>query len=1494
MTQFAYMRYTDENGVFDAFGRLLGETAIACPRGWRSLDDKPAAPYLSTRLRTLYATPLDSNNYIHARIAATTSYEIRNTSGKRVTEIIALADASADLTVIGQTRSFYDGRAFFGLPLGQVGRFGAITRSESLTLTDEILQRAYGASIPPYLEPTGQPSWNTDYPAEFRTLLPTRAGYTFHAGSAAPFDEQGYFVTTARRRYDFQTGTMSTGRGLAFETLDPLHDKERDPSAHRTLVEYDDYQLLPTKLMDAAGLTTQASYNYRVMQVSALEEPNGNTTLFTFTPLGMVASTFIRGKTAAEGDQLLPSVRVEYELNAFDDSPASAREPILVRTVRRMYHDSDLSVPSTDRDATITTVEYTDGFGRLLQTRSQGDDIRFGDARFGGGESLLPAKQRDGIGGVLVGRANNNTTAPNVVVTGWLTYDNKGSVVESYEPFLSEGWAYRQPDDHLAGQKIVTFYDARGHAVRTVYPDGTVQRIIFGVPGTIDAPALTDPDRVEPTPWEAYTYDANDNAGRTDPGASVGYAHHWDTPASIVVDGLGRTVKAVERNRDARLGPDGAPPAIEVLESLTTYDTRGNVLTVTDPLGRAASFNHVYDCANRRLRVDNIDAGTRTSVFDARGEAVEQRDGKGALVLHNYDILNRPHRLWARDGNGRTVTLRERLEYGDAGSARQGPAERSANRHLNRLGRLFRHYDEAGMVLLALYDFKGNVVEKSRQVLPDNAILGGFTPAPVGWVVTAFNVDWTSPANVDLDGTIYTTSLRYDALGRVTHVTCPQDVDGRRRILAPQYNRAGGLQRLTVDGVVFVERIVNNAKGQRVLIAYGNGVLTRHLHDPRSFRIIRTTTAHYTTPSALTYVHTGPTLQDISYDYDLAGNILTIRDRTAGCGIIGTELGVDALDRAFTYDALGRLRSASGRECDRLRDDRPWDPGPRCSDLTKTRGYSEHYRYDGAGNLIQLRHGSNGAATNRDVALVPGSNRVSRVTTGLTAILHAYDANGNMVSETASRHFEWDHADRLHVYRTQISASEPTVHAHYLYAADGRRVKKVVRKAGGLTEVTVYIDGLFEHRRVREAENNTVHVMDDQDRLALIRIGRPFTGDTTPAVTYCIADHMRSVSVIVDQSGSSVSAEEYTPYGETSFGGFVRKRYRFTGRERDEESGLVLVGYRYYAPWIARWMSCDPAGAVSGQNRYQYVGGNTPNLIDHAGLDESLPGGTGNTAEEDAAGVDPKKEHVTPGGKDLNAGVERVHQSKDDLTINVTALAVGIKDTAINSAKSVAQHSWNAMVVKSTKDPALIAKYEEKMVAEDMQIAAGILDDLLMTNTANAPKTGETGVGRSSDLALAGSLILVLAPEFRGVKGVRLTLKSVEEMGFTARAADAGTLTLTRELSIADREAAEGFRRALLDEKLTPSLAGDAGHAAGGAAGKGAGVDYRKFNGAFQQELKLHSWMPEQRWLDKASTQSLNYSLQYQLDPRTAGLVPIRSVKHIFVSRTDAVMSVTH
>ena len=67
------------------------------------------------------------------------------------------------------------------------------------------------------------------------------------------------------------------------------------------------------------------------------------------------------------------------------------------------------------------------------------------------------------------------------------------------------------------------------------------------------------------------------------------------------------------------------------------------------------------------------------------------------------------------------------------------------------------------------------------------------------------------------------------------------------------------------------------------------------------------------------------------------------------------------------------------------------------------------------------------------------------------------------------------------------------------------------------------------------------------------------------------------------------------------------KRYRYTGKERDEENDLYYHGARYYAPWLGRWTSCDPAGIADGTGFLPYADANPVRLIDPGGMQPETP-----------------------------------------------------------------------------------------------------------------------------------------------------------------------------------------------------------------------------------------------------------------------------------------------
>jgi RHS repeat-associated protein len=1219
MTQFGF------TAEYDEYGLPHTQLAVAVPRGRNPLSssDSPAEIYLSTCTRTEYARRDDAQRYIIDRTARTTGYEVVNDGHQTVFALReSVLDGSAQLRVIAHGRTFYDGEAFIGLPLGQIGDFGAAVRSESLMFTDDFLARTFDTSDPllvsprpVYLNHQGVTAWPGEYPEEFRNLLPNLAGYLYYKEEEIAGSPGGYYATTERHNYDFHD-PAHVPRGLPLVTRDPLGAETR--------IDYDSYDLLPTRVTDAVDLTTEAQYDYRVMQARQITDPNGNVAEFRFSPAGFVTEQYLRGKSG-EGDAANPSVRMEYDLLAF----ANLSEPIFVRTVRRVHHDSEIDVAPEERDRTIESVEYSDGFGRLLQKRTQAEDTLFGDPLFG--SAVLPSDQSS-PNTPAIGHTRQSGDPVNVVVSGWQIYDNKGRVVEKYEPFFAQGWDFVAPADSQLGQKVVMYYDPRGQVIRTVNPDSSEQLVVFGVPDD-----LTDPSQYAPTAWEAYTYDANDNAGRTHGDAASAYRDHWNTPASIAIDALGRTIMAVARN--------GADPDTDWYTTRSTYDIQGNLLTIVDALGRVA-FRYLFDLAKRRWRMDSIDAGRRDTIADVLGNPVEARDSKGALTLQIYDLVRRPSRLWARDSSSGAVTTRQMLVYGDSGSPAQAAADRDAARARNLLGQLASHYDEAGLAAITSMDFKGNVLEKSRRVIADAPILAVFDQAAShNWEITPFQVDWQPArqpiADVEaalLESNSYQTSATYDALNRVKQMQFPQDVEGKRRTFFPSYNPAGGLEKIFLDDALYVERITYDAKGQRSLISYGNGIMTRYAYDPQTFRLVRLRSERYMQQGGTTYTPAGSVLQDFGYHYDVVGNITSIQDRTPESGILNnpdaanagdSELAQllargDALIRRFAYDPIYRLLSATGRECDLPPDGFPGLDLPRCTDITKTRAYTENYIYDKLGNIEKLEHRNYPGGYVRRFTMESASNRLRLMQIGQAYFGYEFDVNGNTVSETTSRHFEWNYLDQMRTFRTQTVGAEASVYAHYLYDAFGKRVKKLVRKQGGNAEVTHYIDAIFEHRHwggAQAGENNHAHVIYDR-RIALIRIGPAQYGDISPADQFHLADHLGSNNTVVNSLGAVVNREEFTPYGETSFGSFPKKRYRFLGMERDEESGVSYHTARYYAQGAGRWMSCDPIGPKGGHNLYGFSKHNPLVFRDSSGLEPR-----GALSDEEVDSRAEKREH---------------------------------------------------------------------------------------------------------------------------------------------------------------------------------------------------------------------------------------------------------------------------
>ena len=177
-------------------------------------------------------------------------------------------------------------------------------------------------------------------------------------------------------------------------------------------------------------------------------------------------------------------------------------------------------------------------------------------------------------------------------------------------------------------------------------------------------------------------------------------------------------------------------------------------------------------------------------------------------------------------------------------------------------------------------------------------------------------------------------------------------------------------------------------------------------------------------------------------------------------------------------------------------------------------------------------------------------------------------------------------------YIQQQNAQLETL-AQYFYDGDGGRVKKVTPKA-----TTTYIGSLYEVT----GSLKTKHIFMGPNRMA-----SSFRGsEATEAISFYHTDHLGSSNIITNQAGNLIQNCEYLPYGEfATKTGISATNYYFTGKELDDETGLMFYGARYYDPEIGRFITADPTIQfpynLQSLNRYSYCLNNPLRYIDPTG-----------------------------------------------------------------------------------------------------------------------------------------------------------------------------------------------------------------------------------------------------------------------------------------------------
>ena len=1069
------------------------------------------------------------------------------------------------------------------------------------------------------------------------TALRTEGGYV------DPDRKEEWWAPSGRVFYSHETAPDSAHelRHAAAHFFIPR--RYADPFGNSTNVVLDAYDLMPVETTDAAGNVTRAEIDYRVLAPRLQMDANGNRSEAAFDALGLVTGTAAQGKDSkAQGDSLEgfdPDLDPRT-VRAFLHYPRGASGRLLGRATTRMVydverylhssgpafaaaivretHESDLALGQQTR--TQVSISFSDGFGREIQKKMQAEP---GPVKPGG-----------------------DVIAHRWIGSGWTIFNNKGKPVRKYEPFFSA-----VPDFEFAvieGVSPILLYDPLGRVIATLNPDHTFEKVVFDpwqqvhwdANDTVRLNPKADPDIGE---WVSRLPDADylptwcgpritGAFGEGEKHAALAATRHADTPSVVHFDSLGRSVLTVVDNGV----DDNNQP--RKYASLAVLDIEGNSHDVIDALGRSV-MRYDYDMAGQRVHQASMEAGERWTLNDISGKPMRGWNSRLFTLRTEYDALRRPVRRFVQGGDAyernaaphTCEILFEKTVYGDSDdSGLTTHRQRAANLR----GRVFRQFDSAGITAADHYDFKGNVLQTSRQFARDYR----HTP------------DWSkTPA---LDSRRFEGRSTYDALNRVV-ISISADGSHYR----PTYNDAGLIER--IDAAVraahckapapwtaFVWNIDYNSRGQRTRIDYANGASTSYEYDPATFRLTRLRTtrpADRDNRVARMFVNAA-CLQDLGYHYDPVGNIAEIHDHALRTTFHNNDK-VDAACR-YSYDPLYRLISATGREhvlqsafqwapADSDYRDHPFVGASAAGDLQSLETYAESYEYDAVGNFLRAAHRSAHNNWTRRYAYEESSlveprrhsNRLSRTKWGADARTpdetYLYDASGNIVQMPHLPMMRWDFLDRLAASSRQVLNCGTPETTYYVYDSSGARVRKVTDRATGSRKTERFYVGGFElfHEFAGDGdeltlERETLHVMDDRQRVAIIETLTANRDDpvltSVPLQRFQLANHLGSASVELDEAAGVISYEEYSPYGTSvlqtgnSAGEVKLKRYRYSGKERDEESSLYYHGKRYYAPWTGRWISCDPS-LNDGFDLYAFVRLNPVTFHDPDGADASSP-----------------------------------------------------------------------------------------------------------------------------------------------------------------------------------------------------------------------------------------------------------------------------------------------